>query len=435
MVDSKIDSRDAARTAAWILFIAIVVGAASGMATWLFILADRLGLQFFWQQLPSMLAGVPTWAVSLGVVAVTTLAATLTVVLAGGRPFDMGGSEEAYNTHGRIDYRHLLSGTLFSLFSLFSGAPIGPEAPLTDINGGLGTFLAERFGLTGDQLKIIAYAGVAGAFSAFFGAAPVGALLAIELMSPRSQTISRNMIVAGLASGATAWVVYDLLGGEKVSAILTFPAYPHVRVVDLALAVALGVVGGLLGLIYGGGLAKLRMATQKLRTRPWLAGLAGGAVVAATSLIAPSLLFSGQAQVDTLLTDAATIGALTLILLGVGKLAISGWSLSTGYFGGPIFPLIFAGTSFGLAICLLFPAIPQPVGALGLTTGMVVVAAVAPLSVTVFLSLLAGPNMTSVIAIAAVSAWVVRQLIAPTLPGVYRAPGAEQGRAESSESS
>jgi len=61
-----------------------------------------------------------------------------------------------------------------------------------------------------------------------------------------------------------------------------------------------------------------------------------------------------------------------------------------------------------------------------MVAGLVVSAAVAPLSVTVFLALIVDPSLTSVIAISAVAAFIVRQLIAPTLPGIYRATRARE---------
>lgn len=322
----------------------------------------------------------------------------------------------------------MLAGSLFSLFSLFSGAAIGPEAPLTDINGGLGTFIADRLRLNGEQVKMMAYAGVAGAFGAFFGSAPVGALLAAELISPKSLNISRTTIVAGLSAGATGWVVFSLLGGEKIAPLLLFPEKVSITLADLGFAMVLGVAGGLLGLVYGAGLRRLRVSTVGMRNRPWLAGLSGGIVIAGAALVSPYLLFSGREQTPNVIANAATIGALVLIGLGIAKLALSGWSLSTAYFGGPIFPLIFAGTCFGLAVNLLLPAIPQGVAVLAVVAGMTVAAAVAPLSVTVFLTLISSPTLASVIAIASVSAFVLRQLIAPTLPGIYRATRADEAR-------
>ena len=49
-----------------------------------------------------------------------------------------------------------------------------PEAALIDLNGAIGTWLGDRFSLGREQVRTLAYAGVAGAFVAFFGAAPVG---------------------------------------------------------------------------------------------------------------------------------------------------------------------------------------------------------------------------------------------------------------------
>lgn len=63
---------------------------------------------------------------------------------------------------------------------------------------------------------------------------------------------------------------------------------------------------------------------------------------------------------------------------------------------------------------------------------MLVAATVSPLGMTVFLVILANPALASPIAIAAVAAYIVRQAIAPTVPGVYRQPHAvERGEAAS----
>ena len=142
------------------------------------------------------------------------------------------------------------------------------------------------------------------------------------------------------------------------------------------------------------------------------------AIVAVTT---PVLLFSGQSEVPMLIAEAATWGIVALLVLGAAKLVLSGWSLSTGYFGGPLFPIIFAGTCFGLALNLAVPAIPQGVAVMAVIAGMTVAATAAPLSVTIFLALIAEPTLTSIIAAAAVAAYIIRQVVAPTIPGIYGA--------------
>ena len=418
--ETRIDSKEAARTGTRLLLLALVVGLVTGAATWLFLAVDHLGVNLLWETLPERFPSAPVWAVPVAVVVTMTAIAALIALACKGRPFDTGAAEHEYDEKGRMEYRRILPGAAFALASLFSGAAIGPEAPLVDINGGLGTLLAERMGLKPSQVKMMAYAGVAGALGAFLGGAPVGALLAMEFINPRSASISRVDIVAGLTSAAVAWATYIVLGGHSLATLFPFANYSSVSLFDLALAVGLGVLGGVLGLVYGGLFVKARTGFQGLRQKPLLAGVAGGAVIALAAVVSPFLLFSGQTQVPQLLEQAATLSLLTLLLLGVGKIALSIWSLSTAYFGGPLFPLMFASLCFGLALNMGVPGIPQGVAVMALMAGMLVAATASPLSMTIFLILVSNPLLGSVIAIGAVSAYIVRQAVAPTLPGVYR---------------
>jgi H+/Cl- antiporter ClcA len=90
---------------------------------------------------------------------------------------------------------------------------------------------------------------------------------------------------------------------------------------------------------------------------------------------------------------------------------------------------MFAGLCIGLALNLLLPFIPQGVAVMALIVGLLVAATVAPLSMTVFLVVISNPELSSVIAVAAVAAYIVRQAVAPTLPGVYRQTAAAESDA------
>jgi H+/Cl- antiporter ClcA len=81
---------------------------------------------------------------------------------------------------------------------------------------------------------------------------------------------------------------------------------------------------------------------------------------------------------------------------------------------------MFAALCFGLALNLAVPGIPQGVAVMALMAGMLVAATASPLSMSVFLILITNPELASVITIGAVAAYIVRQAVAPTLPGVYR---------------
>lgn len=411
--------------------VAVIIGIVAGVATRAFLVAEHWLIEMLWHELPAAIAAVPERVVGAAVIVVMTALATAVVAFNRGRPFDTGAAEHHFDETGRIDYRHVPAGVLYSLLCLGSGAAVGPEAPLTDMTGGIGTLVAERVGMTRRQVALLTYAGVAGAFSAFFGVAPVGALLALEVLEQKALALDKVTVAMGLASGASAWAAYFALGGGALPVILTFPDYDGPRLWHLGLAVVIGLAGAVLGMAYGAAFVRARSYFEPVRLhRPWLAGLAGGLASLAALAVSPYLLFSGQSQLADIFNGAAEIGVLLLIALGVGKLAMSVWGLSTAYFGGPIFPIIFAGTCFGLALHLVAPWIPAGVAVLATITALCVAATAAPLSITLLFALVANPALLSVTALAAVTAWVVRQSIAPTAPGVYRLAvgGDEVGR-------
>ncbi len=71
---------------------------------------------------------------------------------------------------------------LQAFISLWSGAPVGPEGPLTFLTGGFGTYLSERLKLKKDDVQVLVYSSIAGAFGGFFGSPVIGAVGAIEYM-------------------------------------------------------------------------------------------------------------------------------------------------------------------------------------------------------------------------------------------------------------
>ena len=60
--------------------------------------------------------------------------------------------------------------------------PVGPEGPLTFLTGGFGSYLSERLRLKKDDVQVLVYSSIAGAFGGFFGSPVIGAVGAIEYM-------------------------------------------------------------------------------------------------------------------------------------------------------------------------------------------------------------------------------------------------------------
>jgi H+/Cl- antiporter ClcA len=94
--------------------------------------------------------------------------------------------------------------------------------------------------------------------------------------------------------------------------------------------------------------------------------MAGGLVLGVCGAVAPLALFSGQHEGQQLLDQAAQRTAWSLLGLVALKLVATLACLTTGWFGGQIFPAVFAGMAAALIVVALFPSAPVgPVAAAG----------------------------------------------------------------------
>jgi H+/Cl- antiporter ClcA len=88
---------------------------------------------------------------------------------------------------GRLDTRKNPSMILSSLLSISAGGSAGPEAPLVQVTGSFGTWVADRFKLEGEDVRTMSLAGMAAGFTALFGAPLGGAMFALEIFAPSAR--------------------------------------------------------------------------------------------------------------------------------------------------------------------------------------------------------------------------------------------------------
>ena len=83
---------------------------------------------------------------------------------------------------GRLDASKNPSMLLTSLVSIAAGGSAGPEAPLVQVTGSFGTWVADRLNLKGENLRSMSLAAMAAGFTALFGAPLGGAVFALEIL-------------------------------------------------------------------------------------------------------------------------------------------------------------------------------------------------------------------------------------------------------------
>ena len=190
----------------------------------------------------------------------------------------IGVSRQEYAKTGRLKPRDVPSILSQAFITLWSGAAVGPEGPLVFLTGGVGTFLSDLLRLQKDDVQVLVYSSIAGAFGGFFGQPVIGALGAIEYMFIKELDWNRHLI-PGLIAASVGWAVYYALIGTSFLGIYNFPNYDSPRLVDLWLALLVGLIAGFIGMMYKLIFGILHIAFSLLNKRPVLRPVIGGVII------------------------------------------------------------------------------------------------------------------------------------------------------------
>ncbi len=394
-----------------IVLLSALVGVLAGCATAAFLFAFNAVAFVVWTwvprvshpYIPSLLAsGAAVFAVAVAIGALLRWR---------GRPTEPEKALHDYLETGHIEPRTFALTAAWSALSLGSGGAIGPEAPIVDITGGFSGLIAERLRLDSRDTAVLTCAAVSGAFAALFGSPVAGVLFGVELLHDTRPTLERLTFVASLAAAATGFATAATILGRGFEPIYVFPHYALPRLQDLLLAVPIGLLAACIGVGFTRALHVVRSITAGLRARPSAAVFASAASVVIAASVSPRLLFSGQAMTDWLLRYGARLGVLALVALAATRLGLAVWQLSTGYYGGTIFPLITAGAAVGVALNVALPAIPPGVAVVSVIAGVLAGSRPIPLGITVLLGAVSQASLVPVAAVAAISAAVLRRSV------------------------
>ncbi|HEY1247665.1 MAG TPA: chloride channel protein, partial [Nitrososphaera sp.] len=371
-----VDPDPGLKTRYYLLMVyAAVFGAISSLITAGYITLYQLGVKFF-EQGSILVLNVNIWPLILLTGAGIVIGLIIKFL---GQRGGLGVAQQEYSKSGRLKPRDVPSILLQGFISLWSGAAVGPEGPLVFLTGGIGTFFSNRLKLQNDDVQVLVYSSIAGAFGGFFGSPVVGAVGGIEYMFIKELNLYRHLI-PGLLAAAVGWAVYYALLQTSYLGIYAFPNYDAPGLVDLWWAFLVGVIAGLVGIMFKLIFGILHLAFSRLKKRPVLLAIIGGVVIGLIGTFLPLTLYSGQDQLLQIIHNPVAYGIGLLLLFVLVKSVLTSTSFATGFEGGPIFPSLFIGGTLGLALTKILPFIPEGVG---VTAGMAGVAsAIFPMPLT-----------------------------------------------------
>jgi len=402
-----------ARPASYMKLLALVVllGLISAVITFVFMFLVHQGTSLVWEQ-AALALGLDQRLFTLLVCSIGGLLVGLLVKFFGDHSGIFAEVMQEFGRTGRFDYRNAPGIVVTAFVSLISGASLGPEAPLADACGGMGTLVSDRLKLNEEETRTMGFSGVSAMLAAFITSPFSGALLGLESAQsgPGGRKTYFWVLFPSLLASAVATVVFVWLSGTFFESLYVFPDYSPL-IVDLFYAVPLGLIGGAVGLLFMVSLKILQKVFLPMKAHVVLRGLLGGVGMGIIGALLPLTLFSGEAGTSDLIAHAAEIGVLMLIVLSVTKLFATTLVLATGWKGGYVFPVMFASIALGLAANLLFPHIPVAVAVAATMAGALVATMRSPLFAALFTVTLVQREAGAVIAVAVVVSALLTALL------------------------
>ena len=248
---------------------------------------------------------------------------------------------EANALHGgRMSLRGSFIVALQTVWSSGVGASVGLEAGYTQMASGIASWIGQAFRLRRRDLRVLVGCGAAGAIAGAFGAPLGGSFYAFELVI--ASYSAANLAPVGVAALA-GYLVATALGQPTLTIGTLYVS--HVRSVDLAISMVVGVAAAAVGIFLMRGVAACEAALNWLRLRPVLRPILGGLLVGAMAIVTPQVLSSGHGAL--LVSSGAALSLSAVALLFVLKSLASVVSLGTGFRGGLFFASLLIGALGG----------------------------------------------------------------------------------------
>jgi CIC family chloride channel protein len=271
------------------------------------------------------------------------------------------GTDEAvdafHRREGVIRGRVPIVKTIASAITLGSGGSGGREGPIAQIGAGFGSFLATRLGLGERDRRILLAAGVGAGVGSIFRAPLAGALFAAEVLYEDPEFEPDVIIPAAIAT-IVAYCVFSLKFG--FGALFATPRFSFHSAAELLpyslLAVIVAAASGLFVEVFYG----IHALFQRLRIPKVLKPALGGLLTGLVGVLAYEILGDTR-SLDVLSFGYGTIQhalhaelpLALLLVVAIGKMMTTGFSIGSGGSGGVFGPSMVIGGALGGAVGLL----------------------------------------------------------------------------------
>ncbi len=263
-----------------------------------------------------------------------------------------------HNPRG-VRFRAVIVKIVASALTIGSGGSGGREGPTGQISAGFGSLLCRILDLEPADGRIAVATGIGSGIGAIFGAPLGGAVLASEILY-RDDFDPAALLPSFIAS-VVSFVVFGAVEGFSplFGYVTTYRFTDPVQLLWFAL---IGLLAGLIGLLYAKGFYGLSDLFKRAPWPRWIGPAVGGLMVGAIAIAIPQVIGTGYGWVQQCLTHNAleSIPLWIVLIVPLARILATGLSIGSGGSGGIFGPGIVIGAFLGAAVWRVFdPVFPS----------------------------------------------------------------------------
>jgi CIC family chloride channel protein len=230
------------------------------------------------------------------------------------------------------------------LLSIGGGLALGREGPTVQMGGAVGNAVSSFFKVRPREQRTLIGAGAGAGLAAAFNAPLSGVMFVLEEIQRDFHPL---VFGAVFLAAAIADIVVRYFSNGRMSFVV--PNYPALSIASLPFFVLLGLMAGLLGVLYNRSLIGTIKLFDIVKGKKKL-GVAAfiGAMAGLVGWFSPIAIGSGHSLAELVLVDKFSLSAIPIFFAFRFFLAIT--SYSTGASGGIFSPLLSLGALLGFAV-------------------------------------------------------------------------------------
>ncbi len=227
--------------------------------------------------------------------------------------------------------------------SIGTGMSLGREGPSVQLGAGSGALIGKLFRLSGSDKDKLISAGAGSAIAATFNAPIAGTIFVLEELM---QKFNSSILFPVLISTVVASSLSRYMLGNNTSFLI--PVLDKNTSLNIFVCLALGVIAGLLGVLFSKLIHFNNDLFLKIKIKPYFKPMIAGFAVGLVGLFLPLVLCSGNESVDILLQYKLPIILVSLIF--IAKFFVTPFCFGSGAVGGIFLPMLMLGAYLGYIV-------------------------------------------------------------------------------------